>query len=490
MEDEKKDEMSFAELFEAHPETPGKSFLPGDTVSGVVVKIAKDTIFVDLGGKSEGMVGTEEFLDRDGNVTVKKGDRLELRVASTRDGIHLSKGIKAHGAEALELLHEARHSLIPVEGRVTAVNKGGFEVEISGHRAFCPVSQIGLRFCEKPEEHIGQRYTFRIMEIAERGKNILVSRRVLLQEEQEEKRKEIMATLKPGSEFEGKVTKLTEFGAFVDIGGIDGMVHISEISHARISRPSEILQPGQDVKVKVLKVEPEKGGRQKIALSMKALEPDAWEKGLEFQEGAILRGKVSRLTDFGAFVELAPGLEGLVHVSEISFERVTHPKKFLKEGDVVDIVVLKIDEEKRRVSLSIKEVSIRKRLAEQEPGSPQARLEVGQLLEGIVEDIKPYGIFVRLPQFGSEVRGLLPMEGLSDPGKGDVKKKFSRGQEIQVEIVAIDEKGRILLSQKTMEERADRESYSKFLETEDKPGQLGTFGELLKDLKLDKKETK
>jgi len=202
-----------------------------------------------------------------------------------------------------------------------------------------------------------------------------------------------MATLKPGSEFEGKVTKLTEFGAFVDIGGIDGMVHISEISHARISRPSEILQPGQDVKVKVLKVEPEKGGRQKIALSMKALEPDAWEKGLEFQEGAILRGKVSRLTDFGAFVELAPGLEGLVHVSEISFERVTHPKKFLKEGDVVDIVVLKIDEEKRRVSLSIKEVSIRKRLAEQEPGSPQARLEVGQLLEGIVEDIKPYGIF-------------------------------------------------------------------------------------------------
>jgi small subunit ribosomal protein S1 len=490
MEDEKKDEMSFAELFEAHPETPGKSFLPGDTVSGVVVKIAKDTIFVDLGGKSEGMVGTEEFLDRDGNVTVKKGDRLELRVASTRDGIHLSKGIKAHGAEALELLHEARHSLIPVEGRVTAVNKGGFEVEISGHRAFCPVSQIGLRFCEKPEEHIGQRYTFRIMEIAERGKNILVSRRVLLQEEQEEKRKEIMATLKPGSEFEGKVTKLTEFGAFVDIGGIDGMVHISEISHARISRPSEILQPGQDVKVKVLKVEPEKGGRQKIALSMKALEPDAWEKGLEFQEGAILRGKVSRLTDFGAFVELAPGLEGLVHVSEISFERVTHPKKFLKEGDVVDIVVLKIDEEKRRVSLSIKEVSIRKRLAEQEPGSPQARLEVGQLLEGIVEDIKPYGIFVRLPQFGSEVRGLLPMEGLSDPGKGDVKKKFSRGQEIQVEIVAIDEKGRIRLSQKTMEERADRESYSKFLETEDKSGQLGTFGELLKDLKLDKKETK
>lgn len=489
MEDEKKDEMSFAELFEAHPETPGKGFLPGDTVSGVVVKIAKDTIFVDLGGKSEGMVGTEEFLDHDGNVTVKKGDRLELRVTSTRDGIHLSKGIKAHGAEALDLLHEARHSLIPVEGRVAAVNKGGFEVEISGHRAFCPVSQIELRFCEKPEEHIGKKYMFRITEIAERGKNILVSRRVLLQEEQEKKRKEILATLQPGSEFIGKVTKLTEFGAFVDIGGIDGMVHVSEISHARISRPSEILQPGQEVKVKVLKVEPEKGGRQKISLSMKALEPDAWEKGLEFQEGAILRGKVSRLTDFGAFVEVAPGLEGLVHVSEISFERVTHPKKVLKEGETVEVMVLKIDEKERRLSLSIKEASLKQRMIDQGTAT-EARLEVGQILQGIVEDSKPYGIFVRLPQIGTDIRGLLPMEELIDPGKRDIKKKFPRGKEIQVEVVAIDDQKRIRLSQKTMGERQDRENFTKFLGTEETPGQLGTLGDILKDLKLEEKVKK
>jgi ribosomal protein S1 len=157
---------------------------------------------------------------------------------------------------------------------------------------------------------------------------------------------------------------------------------------------------------------------------------------------------------------------------------------------VVDLVVLKIDEEKRRVSLSIKEASIRKRLAEEEPGSPQARLEVGQVLKGIVEDVKAYGVFVRLPQFGTDVRGLLPTEELNDPGKGDVKKRFPRGQDVQVEIVAIDEKGRIRLSQKSMEERADRESYSKFLEAEEEPGKLGTFGELLKDLDLDKKETK
>ena len=490
MEENKKDEMSFAELLDAHPETPSMSFSPGDKVSGTVVNITRDMIFLDLGGKSEGMVDSKEFAKEDGTLTVTKGDKVELRVSSVRDGIHLSKGIKAHGADALDILRDAYRSGIPVEGRVTKVIKGGFEVDISGVRSFCPISQIGLQYCEKPEEHTGARYKFRITEFKERGRNILVSRRALLQEEQEKRVNELMANLGPGADFEGKVTRLTDFGAFVDLGGIEGMVHVSEISHARIGHPSEVLAQGQMVKVRVLRVEPDRGGRQRIGLSIKALEPDAWEKGLGFQEGEVIRGKISRLLEFGAFVEVAPGVDGLVPVSEISFERVTHPKNFLKEGDVVDIVVLKIDEEKRRVSLSIKEASIRKRLAEQEPGSPQARLEVGQLLKGIVEDIKTYGIFVRLPQFGGDVRGLLPMEGLSDPGKGDVKKKFPRGQEIQVEIVAIDEKGRIRLSQKTMEERADRESYSKFLETEDKPGQLGTFGELLKDLKLDKEETK
>ncbi len=182
MEEEKKDEMSFAELFEAHPETPGRNLHSGDFVTGVVVKITKETVFVDLGGKSEGIVGVEEFLDKDGNLTLKKGDRLELRISSLKDGIHLSKGIKVHGAEALELLREAQQNKIPVEGRVAAVNKGGFEVEVSGHRAFCPVSQMELRFCEKPEVHIGSKYMFRIMEITDRGRNILVSRRVLLQE--------------------------------------------------------------------------------------------------------------------------------------------------------------------------------------------------------------------------------------------------------------------------------------------------------------------
>jgi small subunit ribosomal protein S1 len=407
-----------------------------------------------------------------------------MRVSSIRDGIHLSKGIRVQGAGALEILREAQQDLIPVEGRVSGVVKGGFEIDLSGIRAFCPISQIDLRFCEKPEDHIGARYPFRIMEIKEKGKNVVVSRRVLLEEEEEKRSKETLERLKPDLVCEGRITKLADFGAFVDIGGIEGMVHISEISHGRIHHPSEILKPGQPVRVKVMKIEADKEGRSKISLSIKSLEPDAWEKGLGFEEGGIIRGKVSRLTDFGAFVEVAPGADGLVHISEISYERVSHPSRLLKEGEMVDVLVMGIDREARRISLSIREATLKKRMEAEGMGSDKVPIEVGQVLKGIVEDSKPYGLFIRLPQFGPKVRGLLPLEELRDSGKGDVKKKFPKGQEIQVEIIAIDEQGRIRLSQRVMEEREDREDYKKFLEKEEKGGKLGTLGDILKDLKV------
>ena len=483
-EKEMNEETSFEELLKASSEAPGRKLFPGDTVSGKVLKISKDTVFVDLGGKSEGIADIQEFLDKGGNLTIKQGDWVEMRVASIRDGIHLTKGMKVHGADALEILREAKENLIPVEGRVIRAIKGGFEIDLSGIRAFCPLSQIDIQFCERPEEHVGARYPFCIMEIKEKGKNIIVSRRMLLEEEQEKKSKETLARLKPDLECEGRVTKLTDFGAFVDIGGIEGMVHISEISHGRINHPSEILKPGQQVKVKVMKIEADKEGRPKISLSIKALEPDSWEKGLEFEEGDIIQGKVSRLMDFGAFVEVALGVDGLVHISEISYERVSHPSRFLHEGDRVEVLVMGIDRQTHRISLSIKEATIKKRMEKEGEGSEKVRLEVGQVLRGIVEDGKPYGLFIRLPQFGPKVRGLLPMEELRGSEKGDVKKRFPRGQEIQVEIISIDEKGRIRLSQRVMEEREDREGYKKFLEKEDKGGKLGTLGDIFKNLKL------
>jgi small subunit ribosomal protein S1 len=483
MENETDEKTSFAELFEASSETGGHKIYPGDKISGRVAKISRDTLFVDLGGKSEGIAQLQEFLDKNGNLTVKEGDWVEMRVSSTRDGIHLSKGIKIQGAGALDILREAQQDLIPVEGRVAGVVKGGFEIDLSGLRAFCPISQIDLRFCEKPEEHMGARYRFRIMEIKEKGKNIVVSRRVLLEEEQEKRSKETLEKLKPDLVCEGKVTKVADFGAFVDIGGVEGMIHISEISHTRIKHPSEILELGQQVKVKVMKIESDKEDRPKISLSMKALEPDAWERGLGFEEGQIVEGKVARLMDFGAFIEVAPGVDGLVHISEISYERISHPGQLLHEGDRIDVLVMGIDRDTRRISLSIKEVALKKKITE-ETGSERARLEVGQVLEGIVEDSKPFGLFIRLPQLGPKKKGLLPMEEIRSSEKGDIKKKFPRGKEVQVEIISIDEKGRIRLSQRVMEEREDREGYKKFLEKEDKSGKLGTLGDLFKNLKL------
>ena len=478
------EENSFEELLKASTETAGRKLFPGDKVSGKVLKVSKDTIFVDLGGKSEGIADVQEFMDKKGNIAIKQGDWVEMRVASIRDGIRLTKGMKVQGPEALDILREAKENVIPVEGRVSGVVKGGFQIDLSGIRAFCPLGQIDLQFCERPEDHVGARYPFRIMEVKEKGKNIIVSRRVLLQEEQEKKSKETLARLKPDLECEGKVTKLTDFGAFVDIGGIDGMVHISEISHGRIGHPSEVLKPGQPVKVKVMKIETDKEGRPKISLSIKALEPDSWEKGLEFEEGEIIQGKVSRLTDFGAFIEVAPGVDGLVHISEISYERVSHPSRFLHEGDRVEVLVMGIDRQAHRISLSIKEAMIKKRMEMEGGGADKVRLEVGQVLRGIVDDIKPYGLFVRLPQLGAKGRGLLPFEELRGSEKGEVKKKFPKGQEIQVEIISIDEKGRIRLSQRVMEEREDREDYKKFLEKEEKDGKLGTLGDLLKNFKL------
>jgi small subunit ribosomal protein S1 len=478
-EEERMEEASFADLLEESLQAPKQRLRPGDRVSGVVVKISKETVFLDLGGKSEGFAEIEEFRDKEGNLMVKEGDTIELRVASLRNGIHLSQAIKAHGAEAVAALRDAFENRIPVEGRVATVRKGGFDIEISSLQAFCPISQIDLGFCEKPEDHVGARYPFRIMEMKERGRNIVVSRRALLQEEQEKKIQELMGRLRPDLEWEGKITKITPYGAFVDLGGVEGLMHVSEISRARIGHPSEVLETGQIVRVKILKIEPEREGRPRISLSMKVFEPEPWEIGFPFQEGDVVPGKVTRLMDFGAFVEVAPGLEGLVHLSEISYERIGHPNKILKTGDEVNVRVLKIDEENRRISLSIKDAAVQNRIGEDR----EVRLEVGQVLRGIVEDHKPYGLFIRLPQLGMKSRGLLPLEELAEGDRNDPKKRLPLGKEIPVEILAIDEKRRIRLSQRTLNEKEDREKYAGFLKEREKNGSLGTLGDIFKKAK-------
>ncbi len=482
-----REEPTFAELFEADPTTPDKHFQPGDTVSGEVVKISGENIFVDLGGKSEGVADAAEFLDEEGTLTVKLGDSLELKVVSVADVITLSKVLKVRGEQALEMIREARASMLPVEGRVVAVNKGGLEVDISGVRAFCPISQIDLGYCENPEEHIGSRYTFRILEVKEKGRNIVVSRRVILEEQRAQVAEQTLAGLKPGVELEGEVTRLADYGAFVDIGGLDGMVHISEMAHHRLRHPSELVEVGQKVKVRVTDCEPRADGRPRVALSMKALEPTPWEKGLGILEGQVVRGKVTRLMDFGAFVEVIPGVEGLVHVSEIAYERISHPRRLLQEGQEVEVRVLGIDHGRHRISLSIKEAGGTGGAdgCEVEGGGEGRSIEAGAQFDGIVEKVLSGGLLVRLPAAGPGVRGFLPRGELARAEQADLKRRYRPGKQLSVEVVSIEEDGKIRLSQKAAIEREERKDYRRYVDRGDKKSAgLATFGDLFKDLKL------
>lgn len=481
-------EQSFEDLFEANPTTPSEDFRPGDSVTCEVVKISKENIFVDLGGKSEGVVDAAEFLDKEGSLIVKVGDRLELKVASIEDVIYLSKGLKIKGAHARELLWDAYRSSLPVEGRIASVNKGGFDVDISGVRAFCPISQIDLDYCETPEDHLGARYTFRIREFKEKGKNIIVSRRVLLEEEREEMARKVLESLKPGEQKEGRITRLMNFGAFVDIGGVEGMVHISEMAHYRIQHPSELFQVGQTVNVLVMQVEPGPDNRPRIALSIKALEPTPWERGLGFREGEVVHGRVTKLKDFGAFVELTPGVEGLVHVSEISYEKIPHPSRHLQEGQEVEVRVLTIDHEKRRISLSIKEVQGVAVSPNRDMGgeSGPTELKEGAQFDGQVEKVTPGGLHVRLPKAGPGVRGFLPQDELGLAGREDLKKKFPPGREIRVEVLSMDPEKGIRLSRKAVLEHEERKEYRTFVDPGGKSKKLATLGDLFKDLKLPK----
>lgn len=359
------DDESFAALlgeFEREHQTDPSKDTPkvGDRIQGRIVSIGEDQAFVDLGGKSEGVIELDALRDGDGNLEAKEGEMVEGVVTSI-DGstgtIFLGnrQPRAVHGSAELE---QAFHNRLPVEGQVTGVIKGGVEVQIAGVRAFCPVSQLDIRYVEEPEGYVGQRLAFRITKFeGGRHVNLVVSRRMLLEEEQQALAEETRAGLEEGAVLQGTVTSLKEFGAFVDIGGIEGMIHVSELGFGRVKHPSEVLTPGQQVEVAVLRIEKTDNPRhpEKIALSIRALADDPWlEVERLFPVGTTVRGKVSRLQPFGAFVELTPGVEGLVHISEMGAERrIGHPREVVNAGDPVEARVLSIDRDKRRIGLSL-----------------------------------------------------------------------------------------------------------------------------------------
>lgn len=336
----------------------------GELVKGKVISVGRDAVFVALAdGRTEGMLELEELRDADGKITVKVGDEVEARIAELGDRaeVVVLRKVAARGKAAPEELEQAFTLGLPIEGTVSAVNKGGLDVTIAGVRAFCPISQLELRSVEDPAPYVGRKLTFRITkyETDRRGLNMVVSRRVLLEEEARARGAETRARLTTGAVLPGTVVAIKDFGAFVDLGGIEGMLPASELGFQRGVRPADMLSVGQTLQVQVLRIEKTDDPRrpERISLSLKALERDPWEDLTErFPPGSKATGKVTRVEAYGAFIELAPGIEGLAHVGELSGgKQVRHARELVKVGDTREVTVLSIDRERRRVSLGIGE---------------------------------------------------------------------------------------------------------------------------------------
>ena len=337
---------------------PTKKISLGEKVQGVLIKIGSEDSFVDFGGRGEGVIKTVELQDAEGQVQWAVGDNFESFVVADGDEIRLGLTLTGEDRES-DGLYQAYKSGIPVEGTVQAVNKWGLGVDVRGIRAFCPISQIDIKHTDDPQEYRGQTIEFRIIRFRDNGRNIVLSRRALMEESQKVLENEVRDTLKKGAKLQGKVTRLESFGAFVDLGsGVEGMIHVSELRHERTEHPKEVLTENQEIEVVVLDLK-SLGSRRKerISLSVKALEKDPWDEiRREFKPGKVVAGKVESLETFGAFVELAPQVRGMVHVSEMANKRIEHPRDVLSVGEEVRVAVLEVDGRRKRLRLSLKQV--------------------------------------------------------------------------------------------------------------------------------------
>jgi small subunit ribosomal protein S1 len=344
---------SFAELLEQSLTNQSGHLAPGQKVTARVLKVSAEWLFIDTGHKGEGVVDLKEFTDPDGAISVKEGDTITAYFLSSSRGEMRFTTRVGGGSSGTAQLEEAWQAGVPVEGVVEKEIKGGYEVKLAGSaRAFCPFSQMSLRRVENPESFIGTHFSFRITDYGERGRNIVVSRRVLLEEEQKRLREEAQAALSEGMTVSGTVTSLRDFGAFVDIGGIEGLLPISEIGWSRVKDVRDVLSVGQQVQVMVKSIDREK---ERISLSLKDTLADPWEKvGEMYPEGSFHTGVVARLTAFGAFVTLSDGVDGLIHISKLGAgKRISHPREALAEGQTIEVKVESFDRENRRLSLAL-----------------------------------------------------------------------------------------------------------------------------------------
>jgi small subunit ribosomal protein S1 len=429
----------------------------GDRVRGRIVSIGEVDAFVDFGGRSEASITATELVDEDGKERYKVGDEIEAIVASVEEGVLLTLSGRSV-ALSREKLREAFQGKIPVEGLVKQINKGGFEVSVSGARGFCPMSQIDSKFVESPTEYIGQKLSFMIIEWQDGGKNLVLSRRAILEEQEKKLREEMRSKIVEGAELDGVITRVQPFGVFVDLGGIEGLVHVSQLAHGRIDNPSDHFGPKQSVRVKVLKLENLGEAKERISLSIKELLPDPWDSEVaKFHEGSVVKGKIVGLANFGAFVQLAPGLDGLVHLSELSRRRINHPRDVVSEGQEVEVQIKEIDRTRRRISLAIQGLEDTADAAPSGDGP-----KVGDIVSCVVGNVKPFGVFVDIASSGPRLSGLIPSSETGEPRDANLHRKFPKGRKLEAEIINIDEKGRIRLSLTSVGHRKEKEGFESF----------------------------
>jgi small subunit ribosomal protein S1 len=415
-------EKLYAETFQAMEE--------GAILSGKILSIKPDGVIVDIGYKSEGFVRIDEFTPEELQ-SLKAGDQIEVYVEHIRDSegiVSLSKE-RASKIKIWDVLEKAAHDGTLVEGVVTEKTKGGLTVDIGGVKAFLPGSQIDLKVTRDLDGLIGAKAMFRVLKINNKRSNVIVSRRAVLEDERLKKKGETIGKIKEGALLQGTVKNITDYGVFVDLGGIDGLLHISDISWGRISHPSEFFAIGDTVEVVVLKYDET---NERITLGYKQKRPDPWSDVLEkYPAGTMVKGKVVSITDYGVFVELEQGLEGLVHISEIDWApRMRHPSKYLSVGETVEAVVLKVDRDERKLSLSIKQTK----------PSPweliRERYQVGQKIAGKVKSLTDFGAFVGLPE---GVDGLIHISDLSwTKHVKHPSEVLRKGQRIEAVILGLD----------------------------------------------------
>jgi small subunit ribosomal protein S1 len=360
----------------------------GETVEGTIVAIGPEVAFVNIGGKGEATIDIEELADPESDVRVKVGDTVKAVVVSTVGCLKLSHKL-ARGAATRQRLNDAFQAGLPVEGRVEKAIKGGYEVRIGGQRAFCPISQIDTSFTADPSVHVGQAYTFRILECKEDGKELVLSRRVFLQEEQGERAEEIRRAAVPGAILPGRVVSVLTYGAFVELGeGVQGLLHVSEMGWSRIENPGDVVRPGDAVTVKVLRVDDE--GR--ISLGLKQLQADPWSTAAEkYRIGQALAGKVTRSADFGVFIELEPGIEALAHVSAFApTGKRDGWKALVPLGASVTVEILSIDLERKRIGVAVMEAGAEREVAEYAEHQDRAQTEgFGSLADKLRAAMRP-----------------------------------------------------------------------------------------------------